>query len=238
MKKEELFEVLGELDGDLVESADGRRRRLRVRWGAAACVCLALLGAAALLFPHAPGGAAVPGDGVDGGIGESGGGPIPMYSVAVYPPSRSEEEVETAEAVSLTEDEALADPLAEHLPGRLPEGFRYGRGSLYRTVMEDGAEYHMLRVEYITGAIPEQRFSEDGGAIAPDPGEMGEVLLVCVLDHAPDTDIPVCASPEEVTLALLEERGAVYLRCGECYIGVFDDGAGREAVLEVLPWIQ
>ena len=35
----------------------------------------------------------------------------------------------------------------------------------------------MLRIEYISGTIPEQKFDEDGGAIAPDLEAVGECFI-------------------------------------------------------------
>lgn len=98
-----------------------------------------------------PGGPSISGAGNTAGI-DSGGedGMTYNYSVAVSPATETEENVDTAEIVTLTEEEALAHPLAEHLPRQLPGGFHYGRGSVYNTTMKDGTQYHMLRVEYIT----------------------------------------------------------------------------------------
>ena len=78
-----------------------------------------------------PGGISIPGTGGTAGIDAGNSdGMTSTYSVAVYPSTESEENVESAEVASLTEEETLAHPLAEHLPNQLPDGFHYGRGSV------------------------------------------------------------------------------------------------------------
>ena len=231
MRKEDFFEVLGELDDDIVKGAAMKRKRDRRVWGAiAACLCL-VVGAAALLQR-------------DEGISDpvSGGGTVigdsVAYSVAVYPVTEREENVDSAEVFALSEGEALDEPLAEHLPKRLPDGFHYGRGSLYHTVMKDGAQYDMLRIEYITGEIPEQKFAEDGGAIAPDPEAFGDTFTICVMNYEPKTDISIYSSAEEITVSLLKETGAAYIHSKDRYIGVFTETAEPASVLEAVKSIE
>lgn len=165
-------------------------------------------------------------------VGDGGAGA--MYSVAVYPAEESEENVEAAGVISLTESEASANPLSKYLPSQLPKGFHYGRGSVYYTVMKDGKQYNMLRIEYISGTIPEQRFTEDGGAVAPDLEVMGDHFTVQVTNFKPNTDISIYSDIEEVTLSSLKENGAVYIRDENCYIGVFIETAEPEIILEAL----
>ena len=156
------------------------------------------------------------------------------YSVAVYPATESEDNVDTADVVSLTEQEALDNPLADYLPKQLPEGFHYGRGSIYNTVMKDGTQYNMLRIEYITGGIPKPEFAEDGGEAVPNPELLGDTFTVCVMNYEPETDISIYSSQEDITVSLLEEDGAVYIHSGDCYIGVFTDTAEPANVLDAL----
>lgn len=237
MRKEDFFEVLGDLDDDIVKRAKTSMKK-KLNWktwgGIAACLCLVVGAAATLWQNNSPaGGPSIPGSGDSGGGTEGG-----MYSVAVYPASESEENVDTSDVVSLTESEALDNPLAEHLPRQLPENFHYGRGSVYNTVMKDGTQYNMLRVEYITGEIPEQKFTEDGGAIAPDPEAIGELFTICVFNYEPITDISIYSDKEEITESLLEESGAVYIHFEDCYIGVFAETAEPASVLDVLRNIE
>ena len=92
----------------------------------------------------------------------------------------------------------------------------------------------MLRVEYISGEIPEQQFTEDGGAIAPDPSVVGEVFIVCVMNYEPDTNSNIYSSAEDVTLSLLEESTGVSIRTEDGYVSVFVDTAEAAAVLDAL----
>lgn len=105
---------------------------------------------------------------------------------------------------------------------------------MYNTVMKDGKRYTMLRVEYISGIIPEQQYTEDGGAVAPDLDTTGELFIICILNYEPDTDSNIYSHNKEVTVSLLEEKGAVYYRSGDCYIGVFPETAEPAAVFEAL----
>lgn len=105
---------------------------------------------------------------------------------------------------------------------------------MYNTVMKDGKRYTMLRVEYISGIIPEQQYTEDGGAVAPDLDTTGELFIICILNFEPDTDGNIYSHNKEVTVSLLEEKGAVYYRSGDCYIGVFPETAEPAAVFEAL----
>ena len=241
MKKEDFFEVLGELDDDIVKGAKtSMKKKMNWRaWGAmAACLCL-VMGTAIFMRQNTTlGGISTPITEGDGGIISSGNSEGMMYSVAVYPETEKEENVDSAEVVSLTEREALEHPLAEHLPSQLPENFHYGRGSVYNTIMKDGIQYNMLRVEYITGEIPEQKFTEDGGAIAPDPEAIGNFFIICVLNFEPETDLSMYSSKEEITESLLKERGSVYIRSGDCYIGVFAETAELTSVLDALRNIE
>ena len=236
MRKEDFFEVLGDLDDDIVKGAKTTMKK-KMNWKAwgtmAACLCL-VMGTAFLMRQNTtPGDISTP---ITGGGGMDGGndGMTSTYSVAVYPGTENEEDVDSAEVVNLTEEDALNHPLAEPLPGQVPDGFHYGRGSIYNTVMKDGTQYNMLRVEYITGEIPEQEFAEDGGELVPDPNAIGDFFTICVLNYEPKTDIRIYSSVEEIAEALLEESGSVYIRSGDCYIGVFAETAEPANVLDVL----
>lgn len=232
MKKEDFFEVLGELDDDIVKGAKTiMKKKMNWRtWGAmAACLCLVVVAAALLASSDIP--LAITGG---GGMDLGNDGMTYNYSVAVYPATESEDNVDTADVVSLTEQEALDNPLADYLPKQLPEGFHYGRGSIYNTVMKDGTQYNMLRIEYITGGVPKPEFAEDGGEAVPNPELLGDTFTVCVMNYEPETDISIYSSQEDITVSLLEEDGAVYIHSGDCYIGVFTDTAEPANVLDAL----
>ncbi len=235
MNNESLYEAMGNISEKHINAAHTpatKKKPVWVKWGAmAACLCLIAAGVA-VISQH---------DFSKPGAGEYDytGGDAGQYSVAVYPAAEyGEEDVASAEVVSLTESEALGNALAKHLPVQLPDGFHYGRGSVYNTVMKDGAQYNMLRIEYISGTIPEQQFAEDGGAIAPDLDAMGELFTICVMNYEPKTDISIYSSNDDVTQSILEANGAVYIRSDDCYVGVFIETAKSETVLEALKGIS
>jgi hypothetical protein len=236
MTNEKLYEVLGDIDEKHIQAARRTTAKAKkpawVKWGAmAACLCLVIAGSTVLWNQNIQTPDAGNGGGVTDGTGNY------SVSVAVYPASETIENVASAEVVSLTESEALSHKLAEHLPQQLPDGFHYGQGMLYNTAMNDGTQYNMLRVEYISGTIPEQQFIADGEVI-PDSEETGDLFTVCVLNYEPETKYPIYSSVEEVTLKSLEESGAAYIHAEECYIGVFVESAEPEIVLEALKNIK
>jgi len=112
-----------------------------------------------------------------------------MYSIAVYPKGESEENVESAEIMLLSETEPYSfETLGEHLPTALPAGYSYQSGSLYETTMKDGTKYHMMRVTYADGPAPEEIVTEDGGVMLPEGAEFPNEVVVMVTDFEPDTD--------------------------------------------------
>lgn len=146
MKKEDFFEVLGKLDDDIVKGAKAtvKKKMNRKAWGAvAACLCL-VVGATVLLRENTTSGgissAITGGGGMDKGNDRMTYG----YSVAVYPATEHEENVDSAEVVNLMEREALDNLLAEHLPKQLPEGFHYGREEITVSLLEKMAPFTFI----------------------------------------------------------------------------------------------
>ena len=92
----------------------------------------------------------------------------------------------------------------------------------------------MLRIEYISGEIPEQQFTADGGAIAPEPGTIGETFIVSVMNYEPGTNRTIYSSKEEVTLSLLEQNGAVDFHAGDCFVFVFTETVDPATVFDAL----
>ena len=232
MTEEKLYEVIEDIDDEYIREAKQAQKRKTpkwFKWGAmAASLCLVVVGAAALLQK----GSNFPDAGSEYGMG--GAGSEMNYGVWVGPATLVVEDVASAEVVSLTESDALSNPLAEYLPKELPDGFHYGRGSIYNTVMKDGTEYNMLRVEYISGTIPEQQFTEDGGAIAPDPDTVGDLFTVCIMNYEPETGNGVYSSADEVTVSSFESSGSVCIRLDECYANIFYETSDPEVVYEVV----
>ncbi len=283
MNAEKFSEALGNVREDFVNEANtynrGSKSRSWIKWGAAAaCLCLVAAGSGVLISRNfnkpvsgnesdvsLGGGTGIETGGDKGGVtgggtatepgGVTGGNDLMggSYSVAVYPPSEKLENVASAKLDGLTEDEAFSNELAKHLPKHLPDGFHFGRGWIYNTVMKDGTTYNMLKIEYISGWIQEQKFTEDGGAIAPDVWTEGDSFYVCVKNYEPDTHdkyIPdpdkqpvsvieeIYSSAEEVPLSLLEEHRTPYIRCGDNYVSVERNTAEPEVVLEALKSIE
>lgn len=215
MNSKKFSEAMGELDSRYVDEAINYKKKAKkpmwIKWGAvAAGFCLVAAGAVVISRQNSLpfGGIQTSDGGIAAGGGAAGDGLIGMYSVAVYPAAESEKNVASAEVVSLTESEAMNHPLAEHLPKQLPGGFHYGRGSVYNTVMKDGTEYNMLRVEYITGEIREPKYSEDGGVIfdTADFEAVGDTLTVSIFNFEPKTDRRIY-KPEDITEAMLRANG-------------------------------
>ena len=240
MKNEKILNALDKVDERFITASSPENTKKTknakvnawVKWGtAAACLCL-VIGSVALLSQKYNS----PNAGSEYGLG--GVGSETNYGVWVGPVTVKAEDVASAEVVSLTESEAMSNPLAEHLPKELPDGFHYGRGSIYNTVMKDGIQYNMLRVEYISGTIPEQQFSEDGGAIAPNPDTIGELFTVCVMNYEPEVRNGIYSSADEVTVSLFEDNGSVCIKLEESYANIFYETADPAVVFEVVKEIS
>ena len=225
MNKNDLYRSFSHVDDKDLERSETQKSNAILKWGIlAACLCI-VAGAAVILFrgPQTPG----------GGV-EAGGADAGHYSVAVFPGTESEENVATADVASLTEAELANYDLARYLPDPLPEGFHFGRGSVYSTCMKDGTRYTMLRIEYMEGVIPEQQYAEDGGALAPDPNAMGALFTVCVTNFQPQIDRPIYDSPEDITEEMFADGWGVCIRFGDCYVQVFPELADPATVLEAV----
>ena len=253
MKKEEFFEVLGELDGEIVKGAEiamkektnGRARNVGwIKWGAvAACLCLVIAGVVMWnsgLFGDAPeggGGGAGGGAGTPGGAWPEGVDPI-MASVAVIPAEESLLDVADATCVSISEVDAKnVERLGAYLPNTLPEGCRYGTAGYYETTMKDGTRYHMIRVTYESG---------QGAVPAPVPenaqvsSEMtgNTAFLWTVWGHRPDTDKPIY-QPDEITPQLLDKLGGVfYINYDGVYVGISQYEISSEELMSIIDSIK
>ena len=95
----------------------------------------------------------------------------------------------------------------------------------------------MLRVEYTLGEIPEQKFTEDGAAVAPEHG-LPKNFFVSVYNFDPRFDDHIYSSGEEITLSILEENYGVWIRTEDCYVYVDSNTSERSAVLEALRTID
>ncbi len=226
MTGEIISKAVGDIGNKYIEeAADFKAENKKSVWikfcAAAACLCLIAVGAS-IVFQQ---------DFYDPENSYVAGGDVGLYSVAVLPETENIEDVASAEVVSLTESEVMNNALAKYLPDTLPEGFNYERGSIYNTVMKDGTRYNMLRVEYIIGAVSEQQFAEDGGAIAPEVDTVSELFTVCVMNYKPEINV---YDYNEITQSVIEEKGVVYIPSGDCYVGIILETAKPETGLEVL----
>lgn len=261
MKKEDLFETIGDIDEDLAAEAltGGRRQKaLWRRYGAlAACLCVVIGGALCYSLwrnSHLPG--TVMGGGGDGGADSGGGafigedGPVPnggwenlpegmdpiTASIASFPAGESLENVDTAEVIQLTQAEAAAlEGIGEHLPAVLPEGYFFGWANLYETTMKDGTVYRHLMVSYNDTVPPAPVYTEDGGQVIPSPEEMGESFRLDIWAYRPDTDRPFY-DPDTLTAADIDAMGGAifHLDCGGWFAIVEPLGQSGEEILPVI----
>ena len=235
MRKEELFEVLGELDGEIVKGAEIPVKENTnskagnagwLKWGAmAACLCLVIAGTAIWgsrsgFFGNTPWGGGGGGE-IDGvGAWPEGIDPI-VASLAVIPAEKSLSDVADATVVSIGEEDAKnIERLGAYLPDTLPEGCRYGTAGYYETIMKDGTRYHMIRVTYESGqgAVPAPITEDD----QVSPGMTGNTaFLWMVWGHRPNTGRHIYR-PGEVTAQVLEQMdsGVFYIDYDGIYVGI------------------
>ena len=185
MKKEDMFEVLNDIDDEYVEKANSKKKRGYTKWAAlAASFCIVVIGVFAIFKPFETGA------GIDVGGTDSG-----HYSIAVYPPYESVENVADAQIITLSETEAYSfETLGAALPTALPEGYSYQSGYLYDTTMKDGTKYYLLRVTFADGPRPEEIVTEDGGVMMPDPSDMPNEFYVLVTNYKPVENVELYAS--------------------------------------------
>ena len=245
MKEKEttkLYNSITNVNDEFVEEAQTKEKKKKngwIRWGAmAACLCLAIAGAAVWRNSSGPSGNTAErgsGDTVGdiGGVWPEGVDPV-VASVAVLPAGESLSDVADATAVSISEGDAKAiEGLGAYLPDALPEGCRYGTAGYYETTMKDGTQYHMIRVTYESGqgSVPAP-VQENAQSASEMTGNTA--FLWMVWGHRPDTDRPVY-QPDEVTPQILDRNGGVfYIDYGGVYVGISQMDISTEALMAVI----
>ena len=240
MRKEEFFEVLGELDDDIVKGVkismkENTNRKVRksgwVKWGAAAaCLCL-VIGGAFLYHNQHNEPVLGPGGGEPGGDFPDGVDPI-IASLAVFPASESITDVENAAIESITETDAYGmDILGEYLPASLPGNYHFGNASLYETTMKDGTKYYLLRVTYTTGNPPVSQ----GEDAAPDPNTEGNSFAVFVMNYRPKTKNQIY-KPTDITESKLNEIGGItfHISYENIYVGISPLSAAADDIIAIV----
>lgn len=213
MKKEDMFEAVNGIDDEYIEKSEAKpKKKAWVKWaGIAACLCLVVIGAVAIFKPAEAGSGYDAGGNMDGMAGH--------YSIAVFPPEESLENVADAQIITLNEAEAYSfETLGAHLPAELPEGYSYHSAYLYDTTMNDGTKYYSLRVTYANGEYPEEIVTEDGGVQVPDMNEMPEEFLVIVSNFKPAEEIELYYSGDTEEL----KNGGTWVEISDGIYGFFE----------------
>lgn len=241
MKKEDFFEVLGELDDDVVKEAEApvkKKWNWKVWGAAAACLCLAISAAATRLYlPISGGGGAWD----PGGSWPEGVDPV-IASIAVYPAGEDVRDVENATLEKIDEETALAlEGLGEHLPTWLPDGISFNFADLYETTMKDGTTYHMLRAYYTNGEVIASGIVDgDTGETIPD--RLNDEFYVFVMDYKPKLTKKrvhqIADLPKFLSGAW--EGGTFHFQCGDVYIGFTpnDSELSVDDILSVIASIE
>ena len=233
MNVKKFSDAMSELDTKYVEEALNYDRQSKrpvwIKWAVmAACLCLVLGGIA---ISQIPGIFPDHGAGIDpGGTHPDGVDPI-IASVAVYPATEKIEDVADATYENISEADAYGfDPLGKYLPASLPDGYHFGKASLYETTMKDGTRYYLLRVQYTTDNSTAQANTEED--IAADPNTLGKSFAVFVMNYEPATEKQIYA-PADMTARLLEEIGGstFHISYGHIYVGISPDTATSDDIL-------
>ena len=245
-----MFELIGNVDEEMIADAAGESLRVRrsawIRRGAAAaCICLLAGGALALAIREQRGYAMMSGGGGTSGLTLPAGPQVPegvdpkIASIAIYPDTEKVQDVLDAEIRSLTEAEALAvEGLSDRLPSSLPEGYFFCRASLYVTTMKSGQVYHLLRVFYGTGEV-EESVPQDTDTATPPGLYTADVFTISVLDCKPRTDkqiyeyMPVTEDMHYSDKTMVYPRarnGTFILRCDDVYVTISPEGLEQEEV--------
>ncbi len=241
MKRETLFQIIGEADEEKVAAAGkALAEKQPVPWrrwaAAAACLCLVLAGLA-LVRPQRPG---LPdsGGGIDEDIDEDIDGTVPggalpegmdpaTASIAVFPAEESLAEVAEAGLHSLSREAAYGyEKLGAYLPAALPADYRFQSAGVYETTMQSGARYALLRASYTTEDAAPADTAED------EEDEMDYLeFSVFVMNFRPKTEKPI------YTLETLPRdlgRETFHIARDDVYIGVEPGDLTYDELLEML----
>ncbi len=232
MKSEKILRAVGQINDELIADAaivSGTAKR-NFPWRKWAALAAGLCVIAGLAIPGFRDTQPKPGGGVifPGGYVIPGSFPYDMdpmiASIAVYPATEELQNVENATLDDIDEGAAYSyEKLGNYLPKQLPEGYRYGRGSIYETTMKDGTKYHMLRVVYSTVEMAEQipAATETGELIVDDSNiHFGDTFLVFVMDYKPDTDEKIYDRTEvKDYIANMTSNGVFIFSYDDVYIG-------------------
>lgn len=239
MNSMKFSEAMSELDTKYVDEAINYKKKAKkpgwIKWGTiAACLCVMVAGIAISQIPSIfpdYGAGVVPGgtlpDGVD---------PI-IASLAVYPATETIEDVADATIESIAEVDAYGfDTLGEYLPTSLPDGYHFGKASLYETTMKDGTKYYLLRVQYTTGYDTTQGNTEE---VAPDPNTLGNSFAVFVMNYKPEVKREIYETTD-ITESKLEEIGGVtfHISYGDIYVGISPSTATTDDILAAVASIK
>lgn len=226
MRKEDFFEIFGELDDDIVKKAEtpvNKKINWKV-WGAlAACLCLvAGMAAAAELFTRSS--LPIGGGGSPAGAWPEGVDPI-TASLAVYPADERVENVESATCEKIDEETACAvEGLGEHLPASLPDGISFHSASLYETTMKNGTSYALLRAFYTRGEVISSNLV-DGETGESLPASLHDEFAVFVMNYKPATPKNIYQMGElQEFLSNAWDGSTFHFACGGVYIGFTSNG--------------
>lgn len=246
MKSEKILRAVGQINDELIADAaiDPGTEKQNFPWrkwaALAAGLCL-IVGLAIPGFQAAqpkpgggdisPGGSIIPGsfsDDIDPKIA----------SIAVYPATEELKNVENATLDDIDEAAAYSyEKLGNFLPKQFPEGYRYGRGSIYETTMKDGTKYHMLRVVYSTVEMAEQiPTPTETGELTVDTSNIlfGDTFLMFVMDYKPDTDEKIYDSTEvQEYIANMTDNGVFIFSRDDVYIGFAPQNLTKSECMDV-----
>ena len=180
------------MEEQYIEDAAPAKRKTKkplwIKWGAvAACLCLAVAGAVAVLpkINHIPT-AGIEGGGKQTQSEDSNDGST--YSVAVLPADRPLDDVQNASCERISEEEMRHEAgLRDYVPSKLPDGYHFDLASLYVTTLKDGTVYKMLMITYGTGEAPEPSTDQEGSACVQNPDNLRSEFRVYIYNFKPDT---------------------------------------------------
>lgn len=241
MSKNRVIDSLGRIDEDMVQEVESlrhnKKRPVWMKWGAmAACLCLVVC--ISVFQPweneHKPG---VGGSDV-GSMGQFPDGVDPIIaSKAVYPANESLTDVSNATIEDISEADIYGlNGISSYVPNELPNGYVIVNASLYETTMNNGTQYHLLRITYGRGTgsqsnpvIVDGDTEKEVKANAP---VYEEIITVSIWDHKPDTERNIYTQetlPEDIS-----NGRTFHISVGDVYVGISATGATNEDAMAVL----
>ena len=173
-----------------------------------------------------------------GSMGQFPDGVDPIIaSKAVYPANENLTDVSNATIEDISEADIYGlNGVSSYVPNELPKGYVVANASLYETTMNNGTQYHLLRITYGRGTSSQSNpVIVDGNTekeVQANSPVYEETITVSIWDHKPNTERNIY-TPETLPEDISNGR-TFHISVGDVYVGISATGATNEDAMTVL----